>query len=254
VIGGGNSAIDAARTALRLGADQVTILYRRTRVQMPAWAEEIDAAEEERIVLQPLVAPVEIVHDAAGKLVGVKCRPMTLGDYDSSGRRRPVAGRNADFVVECDQVIAAIGQWLDSAPLFDGIDVETTKKGWLKTDKDGRTSADWIFAGGDAVTGPASVVGAIGAGEKAAVSIDARLTGSNHAFWRRDVAVDTAFDPDADPEETPRAGVPVVAANVRVGSFDEVELSWAAEVAVAEARRCLRCDYGKTCAETEVNR
>ena len=253
VIGGGNSAIDAARTALRLGADQVTILYRRTRAQMPAWAEEIDAAEEERIVLQPLVAPVEIVHDAAGKLVGVKCRPMTLGDYDSSGRRRPVAGRNADFVVECDQVIAAIGQWLDSAPLFDGIDVETTKKGWLKTDKDGRTSADWIFAGGDAVTGPASVVGAIGAGEKAAVSIDARLTGSNHAFWRRDVAVDTAFDPDADPEETPRAGVPVVAANVRVGGFDEVELSWAAEVAVAEARRCLRCDYGKTCAETEVN-
>jgi NADH-quinone oxidoreductase subunit F len=254
VIGGGNSAIDAARTALRLGADQVTILYRRTRAQMPAWAEEIDAAEEERIVLQPLVAPVEIVHDAAGKLVGVKCRPMTLGDYDSSGRRRPVAGRNADFVVECDQVIAAIGQWLDSAPLFDGIDVETTKKGWLKTDKDSRTSADWIFAGGDAVTGPASVVGAIGAGEKAAVSIDAHLTGSNHAFWRRDVAVDTAFDPDADPEETPRAGVPVVAANVRVGSFDEVELSWAAEVAVAEARRCLRCDYGKTCAETEVNR
>jgi NADH-quinone oxidoreductase subunit F len=254
VIGGGNSAIDAARTALRLGADQVTILYRRTRAQMPAWAEEIDAAEEERIVLQPLVAPVEIVHDAAGKLVGVKCRPMTLGDYDSSGRRRPVAGRNADFVVECDQVIAAIGQWLDSAPLFDGIDVETTKKGWLKIDKEGRTSADWIFAGGDAVTGPASVVGAIGAGEKAAVSIDAHLTGANHAFWRRDIAVDTAFDPDADPEETPRAGVPVVAANVRVGSFDEVELSWAAEVAVAEARRCLRCDYGKTCAETEVNR
>ena len=254
VIGGGNSAIDAARTALRLGADQVTILYRRTRAQMPAWAEEIDAAEEERIVLQPLVAPVEIVHDAAGKLVGVKCRPMTLGDYDSSGRRRPVAGRNADFVVECDQVIAAIGQWLDSEPLFDGVAVATTRKGWLETDKDGRTSVDWIFAGGDAVTGPASVVGAIGAGEKAAVSIDAHLTGANHAFWRRDVAVDTAFDPDADPEETPRAGVPVVAANVRVGSFDEVELSWAAEVAVAEARRCLRCDYGKTCAETEVNR
>ena len=95
---------------------------------------------------------------------------------------------------------------------------------------------------------------AIGAGEKAAVAIDQHLSGANHAFWRRDVAVDTAFDPDADPEETPRASVPVVAANMRVGSFDEVELSWAAEVAVAEARRCLRCDYGKTCAETEVNR
>ncbi|HMK92424.1 MAG TPA: NADH-quinone oxidoreductase subunit NuoF [Thermoleophilia bacterium] len=254
VIGGGNSAIDAARTALRLGAEQVTILYRRTRAQMPAWAEEIDAAEEERIILQPLVAPVEIVHDEAGVLVGVKCRPMALGDYDSSGRRRPVAGRNPDFIVECDQVIAAIGQWLDSEPLFDGIEVETTRKGWLRTDKDGRTSVEWIFAGGDAVTGPASVVAAIGAGEKAAVAIDAHLSGANHAFWRREVAVDTAFDPDADPDETPRADVPVIAATIRVGGFDEVELSWPAEVAVAEARRCLRCDYGKSCAETEVNR
>jgi NADH-quinone oxidoreductase subunit F len=179
---------------------------------------------------------------------------MALGDYDASGRRRPVAGRNADFLVECDQVIAAIGQWLDSEPLFDGVKVETTKRGWLATDKDGRTSVEWVFAGGDAVTGPASVVAAIGAGEKAAVSIDEFLSGANHAFWRRDVAVDTAFDPDADPVETPRADVPAVAAHVRVGSFDEVELSWSADVAVAEARRCLRCDYGKTCAETEVNR
>jgi NADH-quinone oxidoreductase subunit F len=97
-------------------------------------------------------------------------------------------------------------------------------------------------------------VGAIGAGEKAAVSIDELLSGANHAFWRRDVEVDTAFDPDADPLETPRAGVPELAASVRVGGFDEVELSWAAETAVAEARRCLRCDYGKTCAKTEVNR
>ena len=254
VIGGGNSAIDAARTALRLGAEQVTILYRRTRAQMPAWAEEIDAAEEERIVLQPLVAPVEIKHDADGKLVGVICRPMALGDYDASGRRRPVAGRNADFLIECDQVIAAIGQWLDSEPLFDGVKVETTRKGWLATDKNGRTSVEWVFAGGDAVTGPASVVAAIGAGEKAAVAIDQFLTGANHAFWRRDVAVDTPFDPDADPTETPRADVPVVAASMRIGGFDEVELSWTAEVAVAEARRCLRCDYGKSCAETEVNR
>jgi NADH-quinone oxidoreductase subunit F len=178
---------------------------------------------------------------------------MSLGDYDSSGRRRPVAGRNADFVVECDQVIAAIGQWLDSEPLFNGVSVETTKKGWLKTDKDGHTSVEWIFAGGDAATGPASVVAAIGAGEKAAVSIDTFLTGANHAFWRRDVAVDTAFDPDADPLETPRAVVPALSASARVGGFDEVELSWAAETAVAEARRCLRCDYGKTCAKTEVN-
>ena len=254
VIGGGNSAIDAARTALRLGAEQVTILYRRTRAQMPAWAEEIDAAEEERIVLQPLVAPVEIMHDADGKLVGV------MLPADGAGRLRrerpaPSGGRTQRRLpVECDQVIAAIGQSLDSEPLFDGVTVETTRKGWLATDKNGRTSVEWVFAGGDAVTGPASVVDAIGAGEKAAVAIDQFLTGANHAFWRRDVAVDTPFDPDADPSETPRADVPVVAASMRIGGFDEVELSWTAEVAVAEARRCLRCDYGKSCAETEVNR
>jgi NADH-quinone oxidoreductase subunit F len=253
VVGGGNSAIDAARTAQRLGAEHVTVLYRRARPQMPAWAEEIDAAEEEGIVVQPLVAPVAIVHDEAGKLIGVRCRPMALGDYDVSGRRRPVAGRNADFVVECDQVIAAIGQWLDSEPLFDGVAVATTEKGWVKIDKGGRTSVEWIFAGGDAVTGPSSVVDAIGAGEKAAVSIDRYLTGVNHAFWRREFEVDTAFDPDADPVDVPRAEVPLMTAAMRMSSFEEVELSWPADVAVAEAHRCLRCDYGKTCAETEVN-
>jgi len=254
VIGGGNSAIDAARTALRLGAEQVTILYRRTRAQMPAWGEEILAAEQERIIIQPLVAPVEIVHDAADKLTGVKVRPMVLGDYDRSGRRRPVAGRNPDFVVECDQVIAAIGQSLDTAAIFAGLEVETTAKGWIKADaKSGGTSVEWVFAGGDAATGPASVVAAIGAGERAAVAIDAYLSGANHAFWRRAVEVDTFFDPDADPVELERATVPVITADVRVGSFDEVELSWSAEVAVAEAKRCLRCDFGKSCGAEEVN-
>ncbi len=253
VIGGGNSAIDAARTALRLGADEVTILYRRTRAQMPAWGEEIDAADEERIVVQPLVAPVEIVRDPdTGTLVGVKCRPMVLGDYDRSGRRRPVAGRNPDFVYECDQVIAAIGQSLDAAAVF-GPGVETDRKGWIAVDPaTGRTSLEWVFAGGDAATGPSSVVEAIAAGERAAVGIDQYLSGANHAFWRRDVAVDTVFDPDADPVERERAAVPVVAAGVRVNGFDEVELSWPADVAVAEAQRCLRCDFGKVCEENEV--
>ncbi len=110
VIGGGNAAIDAARTALRLGAESVTILYRRTRAQMPAWGEEIDAADLEGIEIMTLVAPEEIVRDASGKVTGVRCKEMALGDYDRSGRRRPVAGHNPDFVVEADTVIAAIGQ------------------------------------------------------------------------------------------------------------------------------------------------
>ena len=102
VIGGGNAAIDAARTALRLGAESVRILYRRTRAQMPAWGEEIDAADLEGIDIMTLVAPEEILRDASGKVTGVRCKEMALGDYDRSGRRRPVAGHNPDFVVEAD--------------------------------------------------------------------------------------------------------------------------------------------------------
>ena len=155
VIGGGNSAIDAARTALRLGADQVTILYRRTRAQMPAWAEEIDAAEDERIVLQPLVAPVEIVHDAAGagrREVSPDDpgrlrleRPSPPGRWPQRRLRRRVRpGHRRHRPVARQR--AAVQRRLGRDP----------KKGWLKTDKDGRTSVEWIFAGGDAVTGPAS--------------------------------------------------------------------------------------------------
>jgi NADH-quinone oxidoreductase subunit F len=104
-----------------------------------------------------------------------------------------------------------------------------------------------VFAGGDDATGPASVVAAIGAGEKAAVAIDKALTGADHAFWRRETDVATAFDPDADPVPYDRAPVEELPVAARVTGFDEVELGWTAEVALAEARRCLRCDYGKYC-------
>ncbi len=248
VIGGGNAAIDAARTALRLGAEEVRILYRRTRAQMPAWAEEVDAADLEGIEIHTLVAPAEIVRDVAGDVTGVRCRRMVLGDYDRSGRRRPVAGHDPDFVVEADTVIAAIGQQLDAEALTDGTRLDTGRGGWIVADPaTGRTSLDWVFAGGDDVTGPSSVVAAIGAGERAAVGIDELLTGANHAFWRREVEVPTAFDPEADPVETPRAVVEELPLERRVSSFDEVELGLAVDAALAEARRCLRCDYGKYC-------
>ena len=252
IIGGGNSAIDAARTALRLGAKKVTILYRRQRAQMPAWMEEIDSAHLEGIEIMPMVAPKEILRDKAGKLTGVLCQQMVLGDYDKSGRRRPVAGRNPDFIVACDQVIAAIGQSLDADEMLGGSSLEM-RNGWIKIDRaTGATSLDWVFAGGDAVTGPASVVEAIAAGEKAAVAIDERLSGANHAFWRRDVEVDCYFDPDADPCDTPRAVVGCVDPSVRTCSFVEVELPWDMDVALAEAHRCLRCDYGKVPATAET--
>jgi NADH-quinone oxidoreductase subunit F len=246
IVGGGNSAIDAARTALRLGADHVNILYRRQREQMPAWAEEIIAADEEGITVLPLTSPKEIIRDTAGKVTGVLCQQMALGDYDRSGRRRPVAGRNPDLAVTCDQVIAAVGQSLDAQALVTDMLVETSN-GWFEVDPaTGATSVEWVFAGGDATTGPASVVEAVGAGERAAVSIDKHLTGANHAFWRRDVEVDVYFDPDADPVDTSRAAVACLDPQARTCTFDEVELSWSPDTACAEAKRCLRCDYGKT--------
>jgi NADH-quinone oxidoreductase subunit F len=193
-----------------------------------------------------LVAPEEILRDAEGKVTGVRCTEMALGDYDRSGRRRPVAGHNPDFVVEADTVIAAIGQKLDAPAVLDGTPVELNRWGYLAADPNtGQTSVDWVFTGGDAATGPSSVVEAIGAGEKAAAGMDELLTGANHAFWRRDIEPPTFFDPDADPELVDRHQVEELAVGARVTNFDEVELSWAAKVAVAEARRCLRCDYGK---------
>lgn len=245
IVGAGNSAMDAARTALRLGAESVTILYRRTRAEMPAWVEEVIAANEEGIDIKTLVAPREILRSPDDKVRGVVCTSMDLGAYDSSGRRRPEPSKLPDFFIECDQVIAAIGQSLDAKSILGDVPVET-QKGWIKSDpRTGKTSVPWVFAGGDAVTGPDSVVAAVAAGEKAAVSIDEYLTGVNHAFWRRDIAVDVYFDPDADPVETPRAAIDCLDPQVRACSFSEVELPWTMDVAIAEAKRCLRCDYGK---------
>ncbi len=243
VIGGGNSAIDAARTAIRLGAESVTILYRRTRHEMPAYAEEIDEAEHEGVRLATLVAPMEIVV-GHGHLTGVKCRNMVLGEFDRSGRRRPVQGGDDAFIVPADQVIAGIGQSLDTAPVLKGIDLKLNRAGFLAADPlTGQTSVPWVFAGGDAVMGPWSVVGAIAAGEKAAVGIDQFLTGAVHAFWRADRQVDTEFDPDADPVQYQRARMHLLPVSKRKNNFQEVELPWSEAVARREARRCLRCDY-----------
>jgi NADH-quinone oxidoreductase subunit F len=249
VIGGGNAAIDAARTAQRLGAKSVTILYRRTRAEMPAYEEEVEEAEHEGVRLQVLTAPVEIVVKD-GQVAGVKCRHMKLGEFDRSGRRRPVADASSDFVVEADQVIAGVGQTLDAGPMMDGTAIEVTKSGFFKIDPTtGRTSVEWIFAGGDAVLGPASVVEAIAAGERAADGIDRFLTGSaeTHVFWRDQKANDTLFDPEADPVQYPRSRMQLLAVQKRKNNFQEVELPWSESVARREAKRCLRCDYRVSC-------
>lgn len=249
VIGGGNAAIDAARTALRLGAESVTVVYRRTREQMPAYAEEIDEAQQEGVRLLTLISPESFVV-AGSKVTGVKCRKMSLGEFDRSGRRRPTADQET-LVVPADQVIMAVGQKLDAAAVLKPFDVELTEDGWIKADEvSGVTSEPWLYAGGDAAIGPASVVDAIGAGERAAVGIDQMLSGERHAPWRIYREVQTNYDPDSDPVIYPRERVNMISVDRRRNNFDEVEQPWNESAAVRQAQRCLRCDYGK-CSESE---
>jgi NADH-quinone oxidoreductase subunit F len=243
VIGGGNAAIDAARTALRLGAESVQVLYRRTREEMPAFEEEIEEAETEGVWVRVLTAPLEIVGES-GRVSGVKCEAMSLGAFDPSGRRRPVKSGQPAFVVEVDTVIAAIGQTLDAAPLTNGTAVSLTKNKYVAAAfETGQTNLPWLFTGGDAMTGPSSVTEAIGAGERAAVGIHRYLQGAGEVFWRSHVEVDTRFDSDADPVMTPRAPSILIDIEARRGNFNEVELGIPPMAALDEARRCLRCDY-----------
>ena len=243
IIGGGNAAIDAARTAARLDAETVTVLYRRTREQMPAYEEEIEEAEAEGVKLQLLTSPEEIVVEA-GRVVGIRCKPMELGAFDRSGRRRPVSDGDADFIIPCDQVIAAIGQSVDLPGITGGVSLNVQRNGYVATEAlTKQTSEDWIFAGGDVATGPSSVIEAVADGEKAAAGIDQFLTGKDNAFWREEKKNDTAFDPDAEPVTFERERQPLIPVERRQNNFDEVEQPWDEATAIRQAKRCLRCDY-----------
>lgn len=173
VVGAGNVAMDAARTALRLGAEESMIVYRRSREQMPARAEEIEHAEEEGIKLNLLNNPTKIIGDEAGDVMGMECVKMELGEVDESGRRRPIPIKGSEYVLDVDTVIIAIGQGPNPILLNDTKDLETNKWGTIAVDEDtGQTSKEGVFAGGDIVTGAATVIKAMGAGKKAAKAID----------------------------------------------------------------------------------
>ncbi len=176
VLGGGNVAIDAARTALRLGSKEVTIVYRRTREEMPAYAEEIEEALLEGIKISYLTAPVA-VEGSNGKATGLRCLKTAPGPADESGRRRPVPLEGTDFVMECDAIIPAIGQEPDSdCCLASGLEVG--RRGRIVASVGcGQTSAPDVFAAGDAVMGPATVIEAVGAAREAAEAIDRFLRG-----------------------------------------------------------------------------
>ncbi|MFQ6091035.1 MAG: FAD-dependent oxidoreductase, partial [Candidatus Bipolaricaulia bacterium] len=177
VIGGGDAAIDAARSARRLGAEDVSILYRRSREEMPAHGEQVEAAEEEGVELEFLAAPLRFIANTQG-VEAVECQRMTLGEPDETGRRRPVPIAGSEFSVEADTVIVAIGQKSDLSFVAEGSPLELAEGGRIKVDPaTGETSVPQIFAGGDVVTGPQTVIHAIAAGRRAAWGIDLRLSG-----------------------------------------------------------------------------
>ncbi len=175
VVGGGNVAMDAARSAKRLGAETVYIVYRRSEKELPARAEEIEHAKEEGIVFKLLNNPVKILADEKDFVRGVECVEMTLGEPDESGRRRPVEKENSNFVIDADCVIMAIGT--SPNPLIKSTTkgLETEKWGGIIVNEDGLTSREGVYAGGDAVTGAATVILAMGAGKTAANAIDRYL-------------------------------------------------------------------------------
>ena len=175
VIGGGNSAIDSARTALRLGCDEVYILYRRSRAEMPANPWEVEAAEEEGVKIHYLAAPVKILGEN-GRVVGMQCTKMQLGKLDESGRRRPIPISGSEFEIEADLVIPAISQEPDISFLHEGHGLEISKWNSFVIDRTGATNRPGVYAGGDDVTGPQTVIKAIAAGHTAADGIDKYLS------------------------------------------------------------------------------
>jgi glutamate synthase (NADPH/NADH) small chain len=194
VIGAGNTAMDALRVCLRLGAEQVTCLYRRSRAEAPARAEEVHHAEQEGIQFLWLASPVEIVGDDSRNVRGVRCVRMTLGEPDASGRRRPVAEAGSEFEVEADMVVYAIGT--NANPIIGQTSrLKLDKRGYIATDAELATSIPGVFAGGDIVTGAATVIEAMGAGRRAARAMKAflGLRDSDHVYR------DRAEGPDASP-------------------------------------------------------
>jgi formate dehydrogenase major subunit len=243
VVGGGNTAIDAARTALRLGAEEVSILYRRAREQMPAWDEEVDAALDEGVVLETLAAPVKI--EQAGRRLALTCVRMELGEPDASGRRRPVPVDSSEYTVEVDDIIAAIGQNVD-ASMAPGLELT----GWRSIQADeqtGRTSVDGVFAGGDCVTGADIAVNAVAAGRRAAFAIRQYLTGEpvvgdpagyNHSMGELSDIPEAVIAPF---EKATRRPMPHLDPKARAKTFEEVETGFTEEQARAEAARCMEC-------------
>lgn len=238
VIGGGNVSMDATRTAKRLGAESVTCVYRRRVDDMTALAEEIEEAMAEGCQILPLQAPARIEKDAEGKVAALWTVPQIIGTYGKDGRPKPIPADVPEFRIACDYVIVAIGQAIDARP-FEAIGIKTFKGMIQAEDTSSVADVDNVFAGGDAVSGPATVIRAVAAGKVAAANIDAYL-GFEHKI-KTDVVVPPAHLTNAPP--CGRVNLKSHCAPDCKGNFDLVVEGMSRKEADQESERCLRCDY-----------
>jgi NADH-quinone oxidoreductase subunit F len=246
VVGGGNSAIDAARAALRdKDCKEVSIFYRRTKAEMPALAEEVDAAIEEGIDIQFLVAPVKVITEN-GRAKAIECVRMKLGEKDASGRRRPIPVEGSNFVHELDTLILAISERPDTSYIGERDIIRLDRENIIIDPETSMTTREGVFAGGDAVTGPATVVEAIAAGKLAAETIEKYISGwplgREHRLTRPSRYVLPEMLTEEEIAKAKRPSMRHLSVSRRANNFREVEQGLTEEEAVREARRCLRCD------------
>jgi len=249
IVGGGNVAMDCARSSIRLGVKKVHIVYRRNREAMPADKVEVREAEEEGVVYHFLCNPTRLMIED-GCLVGVECIRMELGEPDASGRRRPVPIEGSEFVIECDMIIPAIGQSVDVTFLKGEELPELTRRGTIAADGDTlETSLEGVFAGGDCVSGPVTLIEAMAAGFRVSHSIDQYL-GEGKVTLTEDERLSRVYRPlaEMDGDVVDRLGrgenrIEMLARSVadRADDFDEIETGLSPEDALLEADRCLRC-------------
>ena len=247
VIGGGNSAVDAARTAYRLpGVEKVTIIYRRTRGEMPAYKEEVDGALEEGIEMHFLTAPTKVVMKDS-RVAGIECIRMQLGSVDESGRRRPIPIKGSEFEIKLDTLIPAISEQPDISCLGDEHDFNISGWNTFVVDQETlTTNVPGVFAGGDAIRGPSSVIEAMADGKRVAEAIDKYIKGEEIIFaysvTRPSIYVEPVKLRVEEVLETSKQKTRKRAPHLRSKNFEEVDLGFDKKAAMREARRCLRCD------------
>lgn len=256
VVGGGNTAVDASRTALRLGAEEVTMLYRRSREEMPANPWEIEEAEREGVKLHLLTAPLEVLTEN-GHVSGIRCTRMELGEPDSSGRRRPIPIPGSEFLIPADNLIAAVAQAPEISFLDESHGLKITPRGTIEVDPlTLATSRPGVFAGGDAAKGPGMLIQAIADGRRSALSIDRYLRGVELLTPREltplpvaELTREEVLEKIArrEAQALPRTTIPTQPVEERIKDFREVEIPLSEEQAKEEASRCLACGICSEC-------